>query len=175
MAVIWQVSARSCRVMRAPLHVAESDSAARKSLYQCNEERPKTPRNSDWRSKMFDEYRFQEIETKWQFLWEQENTHRASDKVDKPKFYVMEMFPYPSGAGLHGGHVKNYVPTDAFCRYKAMNGFNVLYPTGWDAFGQPAENEAIKRGRNPKVMVQDYADNFRSAMKRLGLSYDWTR
>jgi leucyl-tRNA synthetase len=85
------------------------------------------------------------------------------------------MFPYPSGAGLHGGHVKNYVPTDAFCRYKVMRGFKVLYATGWDAFGQPAENEAIKRGRNPRQMVAEYASNFRRAMKRLGLSYDWDR
>lgn len=122
-----------------------------------------------------EDYDFQTIELKWQSRWEREGTHRAADGADKPKFYVMEMFPYPSGAGLHGGHVKNYVPTDAFCRYKTMRGFNVLYPTGWDAFGQPAENEAIKRGRTPGPMVRDYANSFRTTMKRLGLSYDWTR
>ncbi len=122
-----------------------------------------------------EEYDFRAIEPKWQARWEADGTHLAQDRTDRPKFFVMEMFPYPSGAGLHGGHVKNYVPTDAFCRYRAMRGFNVLYSTGWDAFGQPAENEAIKRGRTPGPMVQDYADSFRRTMKRLGLSYDWTR
>lgn len=124
---------------------------------------------------MTSEYNFAEIESKWQRRWQTEGTHTASDEASKPKFFAMEMFPYPSGAGLHGGHVKNYVPTDAFCRYKAMRGFNVLYPTGWDAFGEPAENEAIKQKRNPKQMVEAYANNFRTTMKRLGLSYDWTR
>src|SRR5580698_5339781 len=124
---------------------------------------------------MEEEYQFREIETKWQARWEQEHVHEVEDEATKPKFFIMEMFPYPSGVGLHGGHVKNYVPTDAFCRYKAMRGFNVLYPTGWDAFGQPAENEAIKRGRTPGLMVQDYANSFRNTMMRLGLSYDWKR
>jgi leucyl-tRNA synthetase len=85
------------------------------------------------------------------------------------------MFPYPSGSGLHVGHLKNYVPMDAFCRYKSMNGFNVLHPMGWDAFGQPAENEAIKRGRNPRQMVPEYAANYKRTLKLAGCSYDWER
>ncbi len=124
---------------------------------------------------MNNNYDFREIEQRWQVYWETQNTYRCEDESTRPKFYVLEMFPYPSGIGLHAGHLRNYVPTDTFCRYKAMRGFNVLYPMGWDAFGQPAENEAIKRQRDPKEMVEEYSDNFRRAMQRLGLSYDWSR
>ena len=109
---------------------------------------------------MDERYNFQEIEAKWQRRWAEEQTFRAEDFSAKPKFYVLEMFPYPSGAGLSVGHIKNYGPTDAFCRYKSMAGFNILHPMGWDAFGQPAENEAIKRGRNPRDMVPEYAASF---------------
>jgi leucyl-tRNA synthetase len=124
---------------------------------------------------MDERYNFREIEAKWQARWESEKTFRAPDDSDKPKFYVLEMFPYPSGAGLSVGHVKNYGPTDAFCRFKSMRGFNVLHPMGWDAFGQPAENEAIKRGRNPREMVPEYAANYRRTLKRIGATYDWDR
>ena len=124
---------------------------------------------------MDERYNFRAIESKWQARWEREKTFRAPDRSDRPKFYALEMFPYPSGAGLHVGHLKNYVPMDAFCRYKRMNGFNVLHPMGWDAFGQPAENEAIQRGRNPREMVPEYAANYRRTLKLIGCSYDWDR
>jgi leucyl-tRNA synthetase len=115
------------------------------------------------------------IEPKWQAVWEKEKTFRAPDSSDQPKYYALEMFPYPSGSGLHVGHLKNYVPMDAFCRHKSMKGFSVLHPMGWDAFGQPAENEAIKRGRNPREMVPEYAANYKRTLKLAGCSYDWDR
>jgi leucyl-tRNA synthetase len=115
------------------------------------------------------------IEPKWQSIWEQQKTFKAADDSGQPKYYALEMFPYPSGSGLHVGHLKNYVPMDAFCRHKSMKGFSVLHPMGWDAFGQPAENEAIKRGRNPKEMVPEYAANYRRTLKLAGCSYDWDR
>jgi leucyl-tRNA synthetase len=124
---------------------------------------------------MDDRYPFREIEAKWQERWVAEQTFRASHPSEKPKFYGLEMFPYPSGAGLSVGHLKNYVPTDACCRYKSMQGFNVLRPMGWDAFGQPAENEAIRAGRNPRDMVPEYSANYRRALIRAGCTYDWDR
>ncbi|MGC8666991.1 MAG: leucine--tRNA ligase [Chthonomonadales bacterium] len=122
-----------------------------------------------------DRFEFRAIEAKWQQRWEAAGLFRAEDASAKPKFYGLEMFPYPSGAGLSVGHIKNYAPTDAFCRYKAMRGFNVLHPMGWDAFGQPAENEAIRRGRNPREMVPEYAANYRRTLIRVGCAYDWSR
>lgn len=124
---------------------------------------------------MNDRYDFIEIENKWRRKWEDDGTFAANDDSNKPKFYGLEFFPYPSGSGLSVGHCKNYVPTDAFCRYMSMKGYNVLHPMGWDAFGQPAENEAIKRGRNPSEMVPEYAANYRRTLKRIGSSYDWSR
>src|ERR1051325_863628 len=124
---------------------------------------------------MDDRYDFKTIEAKWQKRWEEEKTFRAADRSDKPKYYTLEMFPYPSGAGLSVGHIKNYAPTDAYCRFKAMQGYSVLHPMGWDAFGQPAENEAIKKGRNPREMVPEYAANYRRTLKRVGAAYDWDR
>src|SRR5579871_2902994 len=124
---------------------------------------------------MDERYDFRAIEASWQRRWEEEQTYRAHDGLDRPKAYILEMFPYPSGAGLHVGHVKNYAPNDAYCRYKSMQGFNVLHPMGWDAFGQPAENEAIKEKRNPREMVPEYAANYRRTLQRLGASYDWQR
>lgn len=121
------------------------------------------------------EYDFREIEARWQETWEKDRTFRDPDDSDRPKTYCLEMFPYPSGSGLHVGHLKNYVPMDAFCRYKSMAGFNVLHPMGWDAFGQPAENEAIKKGRNPRQMVPEYAANYKRTLKLAGCSYDWSR
>lgn len=120
-------------------------------------------------------YDFNEIEAKWQRIWREKRTFRAVADEKRPKYYCLEMFPYPSGSGLHVGHLKNYVPTDAFCRYKSMQGFNVLHPMGWDAFGQPAENEAIRRGRNPREMVPEYAAAYRETLVRTGCSYDWER
>jgi leucyl-tRNA synthetase len=120
-------------------------------------------------------YNFTEIEAKWQRIWRQEKTFRAVQDGKRKKHYCLEMFPYPSGAGLHVGHLKNYVPTDAFCRFKSMQGYNVLHPMGWDAFGQPAENEAIRRGRNPREMVREYAATYRETLIKTGCSYDWER
>jgi leucyl-tRNA synthetase len=120
-------------------------------------------------------YNFTEIEAKWQKIWREKQTFRAVIDEKKNKFYCLEMFPYPSGSGLHVGHLKNYVPTDAFCRFKSMQGYNVLHPMGWDAFGQPAENEAIRRGRNPRAMVPEYAAAYRETLIKTGCSYDWQR
>jgi len=121
------------------------------------------------------EYDFRAIERKWHQRWEAAKTFRAVEQDGRPKAYLLEMFPYPSGSGLHVGHLKNYVPMDAFCRFRSMNGFNVLHPMGWDAFGQPAENEAIRRGLNPREMVPEYAATYRRTLKMVGCSYDWDR
>jgi leucyl-tRNA synthetase len=122
-----------------------------------------------------EKYHFHEIERKWQAKWREADLYRTEQDSDKPKFYGLEFFPYPSGQGLSVGHFKNYAPTDAFLRLKAMQGFNVLHPMGWDAFGQPAENEAIKRDRNPGPMVADYAANYKRQFNLIGMSYDWSR
>ncbi|MHB9131337.1 MAG: leucine--tRNA ligase [Armatimonadota bacterium] len=118
---------------------------------------------------------FAEIERKWQRRWQEARLFHAEPDPDRPKYYGLEFFPYPSGAGLSVGHFKNYAPTDAFLRYKAMRGYNVLHPMGWDAFGQPAENEAIRLKRNPKPMVEEFAANYRRQFDLIGLAYDWER
>ncbi len=120
-------------------------------------------------------YDFRAIEARWQARWEDAALFRTIDADERPKFYGLDMFPYPSGAGISVGHCRNYVPLDVACRYKVMQGYNVLHPMGWDAFGQPAENEAIKRGRNPKDMVPEYAANYKRQLKLVGISYDWSR
>jgi len=123
-------------------------------------------------------YDFKAIEKKWQETWEREKTFQAVEDPNIPedrRIYCLEMFPYPSGKGLHVGHLKNYIPVDAYCRYKSMQGFAVLHPMGWDAFGQPAENEALDKGRNPKEMVPEYAANYKRTLKLAGCSYDWDR
>jgi len=121
-------------------------------------------------------YHFQKIEQKWQAYWEREQTFRTPDFVPgKPKLYILDMFPYPSGAGLHVGHPEGYTATDILCRYKRMRGFNVLHPMGWDAFGLPAEQYAIKTGTHPRITTQANIDNFRRQIKSLGFSYDWSR
>ncbi|MBN1983575.1 MAG: leucine--tRNA ligase [Chitinivibrionales bacterium] len=121
------------------------------------------------------DYNFREIEAKWQKLWQETKAYKAEDTSTKPKGYFLEMFPYPSGKGLHVGHLKNYAPMDAYCRFKSMNGISVLHPMGWDAFGQPAENEALKNNRNPAEMVPQYAQTYRNTLKLAGCSYDWDR
>ncbi len=120
-------------------------------------------------------YEFRQIEAKWQKRWEEEDTFRVENSSDRPKFYGLDFFPYPSGAGISVGHCRNYIPLDVACRFKVMQGYNVLHPMGWDAFGQPAENEAIKRGRNPQEMVPEYAANYKRQLKLVGISYDWSR
>lgn len=119
-------------------------------------------------------YQFNEIEEKWQKRWEEEGAFRIGEETDKPKYYALEMFPYPSG-NLHMGHVRNYSIGDVVARYKKMQGFHVLHPMGWDSFGLPAENAAIKNGTPPADWTFSNIDNMRDQLKRLGLSYDWER
>jgi leucyl-tRNA synthetase len=121
------------------------------------------------------EYRFAEIEKRWQKYWEENRTFRTEDDFSKPKFYVLDMFPYPSGSGLHVGHPEGYTATDIVARYKRMKGFNVLHPMGWDAFGLPAEQYAIETGTQPSITTRVNCDNFRRQIKSLGLGYDWER
>jgi leucyl-tRNA synthetase len=121
-------------------------------------------------------YHPQRIEPKWQAYWEENKTFRAVDLVpDKPKLYVLDMFPYPSGAGLHVGHPEGYTATDIVCRYKRMRGFNVLHPMGWDAFGLPAEQYAVETNTHPGITTQANIETFRRQIKSLGFSYDWSR
>ncbi|XP_057830393.2 leucine--tRNA ligase, chloroplastic/mitochondrial isoform X2 [Cryptomeria japonica] len=122
-------------------------------------------------------YPFDEIEGRWQQYWEENHTFRTldPDETQKPKFYVLDMFPYPSGAGLHVGHPEGYTATDILARYKRMQGFNVLHPMGWDAFGLPAEQYAIETGTHPKVTTMRNINRFRTQLKSLGFSYDWHR
>jgi leucyl-tRNA synthetase len=121
-------------------------------------------------------YDFGRIEKRWQEYWEKNKTFRAIDCQDtKPKYYVLDMFPYPSGEGIHAGHVENYTASDIAARYKRMRGFNVLHPIGWDAFGLPAEQYAIKSGTNPAETTQKNISNMRRQIKSMGFSYDWDR
>ncbi|MFZ3014100.1 MAG: leucine--tRNA ligase, partial [Nitrospira sp.] len=115
------------------------------------------------------------IETKWQQYWEEHRTFRVTEDSSKPKFYCLDMFPYPSGAGLHVGHLEGYTATDIVSRYKRMKGFNVLHPMGWDAFGLPAEQYAVKTGIHPALTTAQNIATFKRQMKRVGLSYDWER
>lgn len=121
-------------------------------------------------------YNYSEIEKKWQKFWEENNTYHT-DVYDfsKPKYYVMDMFPYPSGQGLHVGHPEGYTATDIVARYKRMKGFNVLHPMGWDSFGLPAEQFALNTGHHPAEFTKENINNFRRQIKSLGLSYDWSR
>ncbi len=121
------------------------------------------------------EYNFKEIEKKWQDYWEKNKTFKTEYNPSKPKYYVLDMFPYPSGSGLHVGHPEGYTATDIVSRYKRMKGFNVLHPMGWDAFGLPAEQYAIQTGTHPAVITNKNCDTFRGQIKILGLSYDWDR
>jgi leucyl-tRNA synthetase len=120
-------------------------------------------------------YPFAEVEPRWQAYWEEHKTFRAEEPSAKPKFYCLDMYPYPSGAGLHVGHAEGYTATDIVSRFKRMRGFNVMHPTGWDAFGLPAEQYAIKTGVHPAITTTQNIANFRRQMKRIGLSYDWDR
>jgi leucyl-tRNA synthetase len=122
------------------------------------------------------DYNFHEIERKWQRYWEENKTFRTPDDLTNPKkCYILDMFPYPSGAGLHVGHPEGYTATDIYTRYKRMNGFNVLHPMGWDAFGLPAEQYALQTGTHPSVTTNANCDTFRRQIRELGLSYDWDR
>ena len=120
-------------------------------------------------------YDFAEIEKKWQKRWKEADLFKTKESTDKPKFYGLDFFPYPSGAGLSVGHCRNYIPTDVACRYRRMKGFNVLHPMGWDAFGLPAENEAIKKKSHPKKTVPEYVATYKRQMDLVGIGYDWSR
>ncbi|MGI6496508.1 MAG: leucine--tRNA ligase [Kiritimatiellia bacterium] len=122
------------------------------------------------------EYDFTAIEKKWQTYWETNKTFKVNDfEAGKPKFYCLDMFPYPSGSGLHVGHPEGYTATDILCRYKRMRGFNVLHPMGWDAFGLPAEQYAVETGTHPAITTERNVNRFRQQIKALGFSYDWDR
>ncbi|NLK06470.1 MAG: leucine--tRNA ligase [Spirochaetales bacterium] len=123
-------------------------------------------------------YPFQEIETKWQAYWEKHQSFAVTEDENVPadkRVYVLDMFPYPSGAGLHVGHPEGYTATDIYCRFLRMNGYNVLHPMGFDSFGLPAENYAIKTGTHPRATTEKNIENFRKQIKSLGFSYDWNR
>ena len=121
------------------------------------------------------DYNFSAIEKKWQKYWLENKTFKTDNGKDGPKFYCLDMFPYPSGAGLHVGHPEGYTATDILCRYKRMKGFNVLHPMGWDAFGLPAEQYAVETGTHPAVTTKKNVDRFREQIRALGFSYDWDR
>ena len=120
-------------------------------------------------------YDHKHIEQKWQSYWDEQKTFKVDEDPEKPKYYILDMFPYPSGAGLHVGHPLGYIATDIVARYKRMKGFNVLHPMGWDAFGLPAEQFAIKNGTHPRETTKTNINNFRRQIKMLGFSYDWDR
>ena len=126
-------------------------------------------------------YPFDQIEPKWQAIWEERQLFHAANPSEKDfdpsqkKFYILDMFPYPSGAGLHVGHPEGYTATDIIARYKRMRGFNVLHPMGWDAFGLPAEQYAIKSGQHPAITTRENVAKFKAQLKRIGFSYDWQR
>ena len=120
-------------------------------------------------------YDHKHIEQKWQSYWDEQKTFKVDEDPEKPKYYILDMFPYPSGTGLHVGHPLGYIATDIVARYKRMKGFNVLHPMGWDAFGLPAEQFAINTGTHPKETTKTNIKNFRRQIKMLGFSYDWDR
>lgn len=121
------------------------------------------------------EYNFREIEKKWQSHWKASGAYRVSNETAKPKYYVLDMFPYPSGAGLHVGHPLGYIASDIFSRFKRLKGFNVLHPMGYDAFGLPAEQYAIEHSVHPAASTAQNIDNFRKQLDNIGFSYDWDR
>src|SRR6516225_10355702 len=126
------------------------------------------------------DYQCSEIEKKWQQFWAENQTFKADNPpiaigAAKPKYYVLDMFPYPSGAGLHVGHPLGYIASDIFSRFKRLQGFNVLHPMGYDAFGLPAEQYAIEHAIHPAVSTTQNIDNFRSQLDKIGFCFDWSR
>jgi leucyl-tRNA synthetase len=120
-------------------------------------------------------YNFNEIEAKWQKRWAEQQTFKADNKSNKPKYYVLDMFPYPSGAGLHVGHPLGYIASDIYARYKRHKGFNVLHPQGYDSFGLPAEQYAIQTGQHPAVTTEANIKTYRRQLDQMGFSFDWSR
>ena len=121
------------------------------------------------------EFDFSEIEKKWSKEWEKNGTYKVTEDPTKPKYYVLDMFPYPSGAGLHVGHPLGYVASDIYARYKRLKGFNVLHPMGYDAFGLPAEQYAIETGTHPRDTTFKAIDRYKEQLDKIGFSYDWDR
>jgi len=121
------------------------------------------------------EYNFSDIEKKWQHYWRENETYKVSEDTNKEKYYVLDMFPYPSGAGLHVGHPLGYIASDIFARYKRLKGFNVLHPMGYDSFGLPTEQYAIQTGIHPAVATKDNTERYRKQLDQIGFSYDWSR
>ncbi|MBQ6870274.1 MAG: class I tRNA ligase family protein, partial [Alistipes sp.] len=121
------------------------------------------------------DYNFREIEAKWQKEWKERGVYRVDVDESRPKFYVLDMFPYPSGAGLHVGHPLGYIASDIYSRYKRLCGFNVLHPMGYDAFGLPAEQYAIQTGQHPAVTTEKNIARYREQLDKIGFCYDWER
>ena len=121
------------------------------------------------------QYNHQEIEKKWQKYWADQGTFKAENNSDKPKYYVLDMFPYPSGAGLHVGHPLGYIASDIYARYKRHKGFNVLHPQGYDSFGLPAEQYAIQTGQHPAITTETNIKTYRRQLDNIGFSFDWSR
>ena len=127
---------------------------------------------------MNEKYDHKEIEKKWQKKWQEDGIYKTPDfqsDPTKPKSYVLDMFPYPSGEGLHVGHPKGYIATDIYSRMKKMQGYNILHPMGWDAFGLPAENFAIKNKIHPRIAVEKNIKRFKEQLSKIGFNYDWNR
>ena len=121
------------------------------------------------------EYNFRDIEAKWRAFWAENKTFRAEDQSEKEKYYILDMFPYPSGAGLHVGHPLGYIASDIFARYKRLKGLNVLHPMGYDSFGLPAEQYAIQTGQHPRITTENNVARYRDQLDRIGFSFDWDR
>ena len=121
------------------------------------------------------DYDFRAIEAKWQKTWKETDAYKVTEDPNRPKFYVLDMFPYPSGAGLHVGHPLGYIASDVFARYKRHKGFNVLHPMGYDSFGLPAEQYAIQTGQHPAVTTEQNINRYREQLEQLGFCYDWSR
>ncbi len=121
------------------------------------------------------EYNFKEIEKRWSQYWKENETYKVTENSDKPKFYVLDMFPYPSGAGLHVGHPLGYIASDIYSRYKRLKGFNVLHPMGYDAYGLPAEQYAIQTGQHPAITTEKNINRYREQLDKIGFCYDWSR
>src|SRR4051812_29370634 len=121
------------------------------------------------------EYNFREEEKNWQEYWAKNKTFKTENRSSKPKYYVLDMFPYPSGAGLHVGHPLGYIASDIFARYKRLKGFNVLHPMGYDSFGLPAEQYAIQTGQHPEITTKTNIARYREQLDKIGFSFDWDR
>ena len=121
------------------------------------------------------EYNFREIEKKWRQVWVDQQTYKVKEDKDKQKFYVLNMFPYPSGAGLHVGHPLGYIASDIFARYKRLQGYNVLNPMGYDAYGLPAEQYAIQTGQHPAITTVNNINRYREQLDKIGFCFDWDR